>query len=156
MNKNRPDLYALSCFAEAQNGNCDEEQKEMCAGKKRGDWLWFVSMHEVGLGTSVMSIRYGIGSRAEAQAQRAHAFLRLRLVNCTISLLWVAGRFEHQLMGESDCVKLKSSLTLFANIFPAESYFERSLKKYYGGSRDGRTLNLSADWITERRAPYPE
>ena len=113
-------------------------------------------MHEVGLGTSVMSIRYGIGSSAEGQAHRAYALPGPPLLNCTISLLRMAGRFEHHLMGESDCVKLKSSLTLFAKIFPAGSYFERSLKKYYGESRDGSSLNLSADWNTERRALCPE
>ena len=113
-------------------------------------------MHEVGLGTSVMSIRYGVGSSAEGQAHRANALPGPPLVNCTISLLGMAGHFKHHLMGKSDCVKLKSSLTLFANVFPAGSYFERSLQKYYGGSRDGSTLNLSADWNTERRAPHPE
>ena len=156
MNKPRPDLYALSCFADAQNGNSDTARKELWKGKNRGDWGGFVSMHEVGLGTSVMSIRYGIGSSAEGQAHRATALPGPPLLNCTISLLRMAGRFEHHLMGESDCVKLKSSLTLFANVFPAGPYFERSLKKYYGGSRDGSTLNLSADWNTERRAPHPE
>ena len=80
-------------------------------------------MHEVGLGTGVMSIRYGIGSSAEGQAHRAYALPGPPLLNCTISLLRMAGRFEHHLMGESDCVKLKSSLTLFAKNVPAESYF---------------------------------
>ena len=156
MNKPRPDLYEQSFFPDAQNGNSDTARKELWKGKKRGDWGGFVSMHEVGLGTSVMSIRYGIGSSAEGQAHRAYALPGPPLLNCTISLLRMAGRFEHHLMGESDCVKLKSSLTLFANIFPAGSYFERSLQKYYGESRDGSTLNLSADWNTERRAPHPE
>ena len=156
VNKPGPDLHALSFFPDAQNGNSDTARKELWAGKKRGDWLGFVSMQEVGLGASVMSIRYGLGSSAEGQAHRAHALPGPPLVNCTIALLRMAGRFEHHLMGESDCVKLKSSLTLFAKIFPAGSYFERSLQKYYGGSRDGSTLNLSADWNTERRAPHPE
>ena len=156
MNKPRPDLYEQSFFPDAQNGNSDTARKELWKGKKRGDWGGFVSMHEVGLGTSVMSIRYGISSSAEGQAHRANALPGPPLVNCTISLLRMAGRFEHHLTCEADCVKLKSSLTLFANVFPAGSYFERSLQKYYGGSRDVRTLNLSAAWNTERRAPCPE
>lgn len=156
MNKPRPELYALSCFSDAQNGNCDTARKELWAGKKHGDCLGFVSMQEVGLGTSVMSIRYGIGSSAEAQAHRAHALPDPPLVNCTISLLGMAGHFRHHLMGESDCVKLKSSLTLLADISPAACCFERSLKRYCGESRDSRTLNLSAAWNTERRAPCPE
>ena len=152
MNKPRPDLYEQSFFPDAQNGNSDTARKELWKGKKRGDWGGFVSMHEVGLGTSVMSIRYGVGSSAEGQAHRANALPGPPLVNCTISLLGMAGHFKHHIVGKSDCVKLKSSLTLFANVFPAGPYFERSLKKYYGGSRDGSTLNLSADWSTERRA----
>jgi uncharacterized protein (DUF1810 family) len=42
----------------------------------------------------------------------------------------------------ADDVKLKSSMTLFAHISPEGSAFERVLDGYFGGQRDGKTLEL--------------
>ena len=39
-------------------------------------------------------------------------------------------------------MKLKSSMTLFAHISPEGSAFEQVLDGYFGGQRDGKTLEL--------------
>ena len=41
-----------------------------------------------------------------------------------------------------DNLKLKPSMTLFAHVSPEGSAFERVLDGYFGGRRDGKTLEL--------------
>ena len=52
------------------------------------------------------------------------------------------GRSASQVFGYPDDLKLKSCLTLFADLAGAQSVFLRVLDKYYGGRRDPRTLLL--------------
>ena len=52
------------------------------------------------------------------------------------------GRSAQQIFGSPDDLKLKSSVTLFAQVSPAGSVFERVLDKYFRGERDGNTLRL--------------
>ena len=39
-------------------------------------------------------------------------------------------------------MKLRSSLTLFAEVSPPKNIFERVLEKYYQGSKDPKTVDF--------------
>jgi len=51
----------------------------------------------------------------------------------------------HEIFGSPDDLKLHSSLTLFAAVAPEEPVFGAVLERYFGGARDGRTLQLLRD-----------
>jgi uncharacterized protein (DUF1810 family) len=83
-----------------------------------------------------------IKSLAEAAAFLEHPVLGLRLRECCEAILGVQGRSALDLLGSADDMKLKSCPTLFACVSPPESVFDRVLKKYFQGERDGKTLQL--------------
>lgn len=56
--------------------------------------------------------------------------------------LEIAERSALQVFGSPDDRKLQSSATLFASIAHAGSVFDQLLDKFFGGERDGRTLEL--------------
>jgi len=61
---------------------------------------------------------------------------------CVDALLAVTGRAAREIFGSPDDVKLKSAMTLFAHISLEGSAFEQVLDGYFGGRRDGKTLEL--------------
>jgi uncharacterized protein (DUF1810 family) len=79
---------------------------------------------------------------SEAQAYLDHPVLGLRLRECVDALLVVNGRTAHEIFGSPDDMKLKSSMTLFAQISPEGSAFEQVLDGYFDGRRDRKTLEL--------------
>jgi uncharacterized protein (DUF1810 family) len=54
----------------------------------------------------------------------------------------VEGRSASEILGSPDDSKLKSCATLFAQVSPAGSVFERVLGKYFQGKMDRTTLDL--------------
>jgi len=71
-----------------------------------------------------------------------HPLLGPRLVEIGEAALAVDGRSAFEIFGSPDDLKLKSCATLFADVSPPGSVFERLLEKYFGGARDERTLRL--------------
>ncbi|MEO6996057.1 MAG: DUF1810 domain-containing protein [Lacunisphaera sp.] len=136
------DPFDLSRFVTAQEGSYQTALNELRAGKKRSHWMWYVFPQFTGLGVSAMAKKYAIQSRAEAEAFHAHAILGPRLEECAETLLGVEGRSAEQIVGFPDFVKLCSSMTLFAEVTPPGSIFERVLGKYYAGLRDEKTLEF--------------
>lgn len=113
---------SLDRFIEAQNaahGGYADALAEIRAGGKRSHWIWYIFPQPAGLGSSPMSVFYGIASRDEAVAYINHPVLRHRLfeitravadhVNAGIPLLTVMG-------SEIDVLKLRSCLTLFGDL----------------------------------------
>ncbi|MBP6564668.1 MAG: DUF1810 domain-containing protein [Burkholderiales bacterium] len=136
------DPHDLRRFSEAQEGVYETALSELRNGRKRSHWMWYVFPQCAGLGTSVTSRRFAIGSVAEAEAYLAHPLLGPRLVECADAVLAVAGRSAHEIFGSPDDLKLQSSATLFASVSPPGSVFERLLDKYFAGERDDATLRL--------------
>jgi uncharacterized protein (DUF1810 family) len=64
------------------------------------------------------------------------------LVECAEAVLAVQGRSAREIFGTPDDLKLRSCVTLFAEVSPAGSVFRRVLDVYFGGEVDGRTLTL--------------
>ena len=136
------DPFDLDRFVRAQDGTFATALVEIRGGRKRSHWMWFVLPQIAGLGFSAMSQRYAIQGVAEAQAYLEHRVLGPRLLECVEALLTVAGRSAHEIFGSPDDLKLQSCATLFVQVTPPGSVFERLLEKYFAGERDPRTLEL--------------
>jgi uncharacterized protein (DUF1810 family) len=134
----------LQRFLDAQDGVYEQALGELRAGRKRTHWMWFVFPQIAGLGHSATAVYYAIADRAEAQSYLAHPLLGARLAECAQALLGVTGRTAHEILGSPDDLKLRSSMTLFAQVAGPDSVFGRVLERYYGGEADPRTLGLLA------------
>ena len=97
-----------------------------------------------GLGSSPTAQHYAIRDRGEARAYLEHAILGPRLVECAEAVLAVTGATAAEVFGHPDDLKLRSSATLFAEISPPGSVFDRLLAKYFDGNRDPLTLERLA------------
>jgi uncharacterized protein (DUF1810 family) len=137
---------ALQRFVDAQDrgGAYAQALGELRAGAKRGHWIWFVFPQIAGLGFSEMSRRYAIGSLEEADAYLADSVLGARLVECASALLALPGDDAAAVMGELDAMKLRSSMTLFAQAEHADPAFAQVLDRYFGGVGDPATERLVA------------
>ena len=136
------DPYDLARFIRAQDPVFEGVLAELRAGAKRSHWMWFIFPQIDGLGFSSTTKYYSIKSRAEARQYLDHPVLGPRLVQCVEILLALEGTSAVEVFGSIDAMKLKSSLTLFAAVGPPASVFDRLLEKYYGGERDGKTVQL--------------
>jgi uncharacterized protein (DUF1810 family) len=138
------DPYDLKRFIEAQARNYDEALAELRTGRKRTHWSWYVFPQIRGLGSSAMSVRYAIGSLAEAIAYLEHPVLGPRLRECVKSMNVQKGVSAGEILGDIDAQKFHSCLTLFAQAAPSEVIFRDALNKYFGGELDAATLAILA------------
>jgi uncharacterized protein (DUF1810 family) len=138
--------FDLSRFVLAQDsgGTYERALAELVAGRKQSHWMWFVFPQLAGLGHSEMSRRYAIRSREEAEAYLADPLLGKRLEHCAVALLTHEGIGASTIMGAVDAFKLRSSMTLFAEISPRPSAYRRVLERYFGGAPDPATVELLA------------
>lgn len=129
----------LNRFLEAQESVYRTALAELRGGAKRSHWMWFIFPQVAGLGSSAMAQKYAIQSRREAKAYLAHPVLGPRLRECADALLAVEGRTATEIMGQPDDTKLRSSMTLFAEIAGADSVFRAVLRKHFADEADDRT-----------------
>jgi uncharacterized protein (DUF1810 family) len=127
----------LQRFHAAQEGAYPRVLGEIRAGAKRSHWMWFIFPQIAGLGSSPTAQRYAISGRAEARAYLDDPVLGARLRECTAGVL----ALEHQMFDFPDDLKLRSSMTLFAQVADDPAPFEAVLAKFYD-SPDRRTLDL--------------
>jgi len=135
-----PDSNDLERFVSAQRDVIDDALAELCTGRKRTHWMWFVFPQIAGLGASDMARRYAIRNAAEARAYLAHPVLGARLIACCEAALAVDRGSAHEIFGSPDDLKLRSCVTLFAHVSEAGSIFHRVLDRFYDGIPDPRTL----------------
>ena len=135
------DPYRLQRFIDAQNvaNTYEHALSELRAGRKSSHWMWFVFPQIAGLGHSPNAVTYAISSLAEASAYLAHPLLGPRLLECTRALAQVTGASAREILGDIDAVKLRSSMTLFANAAPREPLFRQVLDRYFDGIADEAT-----------------
>lgn len=138
------DLYNLKRFVDAQERDYATALAELRAGSKRTHWMWYIFPQLAGLGFSPNSRFYGIATRDEARAYLAHPLLGPRLAECAETLLALQGRSARAIFGAPDDLKLRSSMTLFAEVSEPDSPFERVLDQYFAGQRDPKTLEKLA------------
>jgi uncharacterized protein (DUF1810 family) len=136
------DPYDLARFVEAQEPVYRTVVEELRSGRKRSHWMWFVFPQLRELGRSPTAVHYGIGSRDEAVAYLDHDTLGSRLRECARLVAAVDDSSIEQVMGHVDALKLRSSMTLFANATDDDRDFLDVLKRHYGGEPDPLTVEL--------------
>jgi uncharacterized protein (DUF1810 family) len=139
------DPHNLARFILAQDPVFAQVSAELAAGAKRSHWMWFIFPQLHGLGSSLTAERYAIASLAEARAYLAHPLLGERLRSCTQLVNDLEGRTAQEIFGYPDCLKFRSSMTLFARAAgPATAPFGEALARYFAGEEDPLTCELLA------------
>ena len=137
---------SLHRFIEAQNthGAYARALDELRAGAKASHWMWFIFPQIAGLGHSPTAQFYAIGNMDEARRYLAHPVLGPRLAECAKALLGWAGRAgAEQILGPTDAMKLRSSMTLF-HAAGGDRMFGEVLNHFFDGQKDERTLAILA------------
>ncbi|MCU0756647.1 MAG: DUF1810 domain-containing protein [Xanthomonadales bacterium] len=136
------DPYDLNRFLFAQARDYGIALAELRTGAKRSHWMWYVFPQLDGLGYSAVAKQFSIKSLDEARAYLAHPVLGKRITDCSRAVLQVQDRTARQIFGTPDDLKLRSSMTLFAQVSDADAVFHRVLERYFDGAPDARTLDL--------------
>ena len=133
----------LDRFVAAQDhhGTYHRAVAELRDGRKSTHWMWFVFPQIAGLGTSATAQRYAIADLAEAQAYLEHPVLGPRLRECARLVADSPAPSAEALLGGVDAMKLRSSMTLFAEAAPDEPVFAAVLEQYFDGARDTGTTS---------------
>ncbi len=142
ISRSSEDPYDLRRFVRAQVNDYARALSEIRSGQKRTHWMWYIFPQIDGLAVSSTSKHYSIKSLEEAKAYLDHAILGPRLLECAEAVVRLEGRSVTEIFGSPDDLKLRSCATLFAYVLPPGSVFDRLLRKYYRGGRDGKTLQL--------------
>lgn len=139
----------LDRFITAQNskflGNLSMYSKalsEITSGKKRSHWMWYIFPQIDGLGLSELSKKYSIKNSEEAISYLQHELLGKRLIDITRAFLSIEEKSATEILGRTDALKMRSSMTLFAEVQSENSLFEEVLQKFYDGEKCERTLLL--------------
>ena len=136
----------LNRFIEAQETTYVQALSEIKSGRKQCHWMWFIFPQYKGLGNSSTSIYYSIKDKDEAKCYLNHPVLGFRLKEITTELLHLFENDAYRIFGTPDDLKLKSCMTLFAEIDNSDDrIFLKVLQKYFEGEYDFRTLVLMKD-----------
>lgn len=134
--------YDLERFLKAQARNYDAALREIRDGCKRSHWMWYVFPQIQGLGYSSTAQFYAIRDLDEAKAYLQHPVLRERLLEISNALLALDSNNASEVFGWPDDMKLRSSMTLFAEAEPECAVFQKVLEQYFHGQKDERTLSI--------------
>jgi uncharacterized protein (DUF1810 family) len=134
----------LERFVAAQDPVFAAVCAELAAGHKHSHWMWFIFPQLRGLGSSPTAQRFGISSLDEARAYLAHPLLGERLRHCTELVNRIEGHSAEEIFGYPDCLKFRSSMTLFASAAAAgeSGPFRQALAKYFAAEEDSLTREL--------------
>ena len=136
--------YDLDRFLKRQARNYDAALREIRDGCKRSHWMWYVFPQIQGLGYSSTAQYYAIRDLGEAKAYLQHPILRERLLEISNALLALDTHSASEVFGWPDDMKLRSSMTLFAEAEPDCEVFQRVLDQYFHGKKDDNTLAILA------------
>lgn len=132
----------LERFVKAQDKSFQDALSEIKTGRKRSHWMWYVFPQIRGLGLSEMAKFYAIENIKEAEDYLVHPILGKRLIEIAQVLLELNENNANKVFGYPDDMKLKSSMTLFANVNHTNPVFIKVLDKYFDGEQDAATLRL--------------
>jgi uncharacterized protein (DUF1810 family) len=141
------DPFDLQRFIGPHDAMWPRVRAEMTAGRKQSHWIWFVFPQIAGLGSSPRAVHFAIRSLAEAKAYLDHPVLGARLREVTDFVLNVRGRSAHDIFGDPDDMKFRSSMTLFDAVSPNDISAD-ALNKYFNSERDDRTLSILREMET--------
>ena len=132
--------HSLERFVVAQERMYPRALEEVKNGRKMTHWIWYIFPQLKGLGHSNNSQYYGLDGVEEARAYLAHPILGARLREITAVVL-EADKDVEEIFGDIDTIKLRSCMTLFAEIAD-DDHFAKVLEKYFEGEKDKKTLQL--------------
>ena len=134
----------LERFVAAQDagGTYDHALRELRAGQKRSHWMWFVFPQIAGLGRSSTAQAFAMSGVEEARDYLAHPVLGPRLLECAQALTALEADDPVVVLGSTDAMKLRSSMTLFARAAPDQPVFRQVLDQYFDGELDAMTVQI--------------
>lgn len=135
------DKYDLDRFIKAQEYSYQTALKEIENECKITHWMWYIFPQIDGLGISEMSRYYSIKSREEIEEYMKNDYLRNNLLEISETLLTLQTNNAVLVFDLIDSVKLRSSMTLFAEVFPEYEVFQKVLDKFFDGQKDPLTLD---------------
>lgn len=136
------DNNELIKFLDAQNQVYLKALSEIKNGKKETHWMWYIFPQIKGLGSSETAQYYAIKDLNEATAYLQHPILGKHQIEISEELLNLNEKTATQIFGTPDDMKLRSSMTLFANVKNTNPVFAKVLDKYFNGLADDLTLQL--------------
>ena len=126
----------LDRFTEAQDLHWYEVVEELAAGCKQTHWMWFFFPQLRGLGSSRLAHYFGIADPREAAKYWDNDLLGDRLRSCIEILLGLPnGTKPERVFGKIDAMKLRSCMTLFANVSSEDERIVDVLARYFGSER---------------------
>lgn len=132
----------LDRFIAAQNKSYDTALAEIKSGRKHSHWMWFIFPQLKGLGYSQTAKYYAIEDLDEATAYLQHPILGKNLVGISKAVFELERKTAREIFGTPDDLKLRSSMTLFAQVSDSHPIFKRIIDKYFDGKPDPLTLAL--------------
>ena len=138
------DEFNLTRFVTAQEGTYDRALLEIRRGRNASHWMWFIFPQLRGLGRSSMAQRFAISCLEEARQYLCHPVLGPRLKECLAALQDLVGTTAEQVFGPVDAMKLRSSLTLFAEAAGPDSIYAAALDRWFRGVKDDKAMRLLA------------
>lgn len=136
------EFYDLSRYTRAHRGNYARALSEIRAGRKTSHWMWYIFPQLQGLGRSDTSRYYALKGLEEARAFLADPVLGRNLLEICRALLALPTDSALEVLGAPDNLKLRSSMTLFAQADQGNPIFPAVLDKFFGGRPDAKTLAL--------------
>ncbi len=133
-------------FKIAQDSVYADVISELKDGKKQSHWMWFIFPQITGLGSSSISLRYGIPNLKSAKMYLDEQSLAIRLEECTKLVLSYKNIPLVDIFGEIDSLKFRSSMTLF-DLAKNDSIYEEALSSCCDGLRCEKTLFILKDKI---------
>lgn len=132
----------LSRFHRMHEIHYERALAEIRASRKVSHWMWYIFPQIRGLGRSATSDHYGIADLEEARAYARDPVLGAHLAQISRAMLEQPLINANVVLGGTDAMKLRSCMTLFEIADPEENVYGQVLDRFYGGSRDQRTLSL--------------
>ena len=120
----------------------DTAQAEVQDSYKVSHWMWYIFPQLCGLGYSHAAQYYGLGNLDEARRFSADPLLGENLRTITRALLEQPVRNAFTIFGDTDAMKLRSCMTLFALADPDCGLYARVLEEFFRGERDPQTLKM--------------
>ncbi len=130
----------LDRFLSAQEKSYNTALSEIKAGRKRSHGMWYIFPQISGLGYSVTARFYEIKDANEAKEYVQHPILFPRLVEISEELLKLECNDATKVFGFPDNMKLKSSMTLFAQVSDSP-VFMQVINKFFNGELCEFTVN---------------
>ena len=135
-------MHDLERFYKAQEYDYETALSEIRNGRKESHWMWYIFPQITGLGRSTTAEYYAIKSKEEAKGYIEDPVLGKRLIEISQVLFQIESDDAEMVMGWPDNLKLRSCMTLFAEVAPEQPVFRNVLEKFYDGEMDGKTLDI--------------